>query len=585
MATFDQNCPYSSNNDIPPDQICSIDDETKLILELTCNGVDSVNRRDTLLGYLNHTCTSVGYRMLKDEVTRPLAHVNSLELRLGCIEHFINRSDSHALVINELNHLDQGVELDKLVSNIVSLEQRRGNTLSLAEKRLDIAVSLHRIINRIPSLIDALTNIDHPIINIFRDALDDTEYGQINETLMSVLEFDDSKSNKAKRQRISKIKNGIHDLFDIARNSYNEAINNLEAYVHELQVDDHLPWKLSYSETKGYLLSMPTAKVATNLTLPPKYIRVVKTRTQITCSTRDMMTVNVRANVSYENSMKLANEVLGGLLKNIMGHLGAIHKLVEIVGRLDFLSSLAKLAISSNNTLVKPKFSNSETIIEESRHPILEKILELNDKKIVHNDVCLSNSHSNFCLITGPNMGGKSVYLKQVALIQIMAQIGSYVPAKSAIIKPVNRIVVRVGSNDDGKTSCSSFMSEMRGVSSALVGDRGAALYLIDEIGRGTSVEDGTAYSIALAEELASRRNCFSLFATHFSVMTKLPKLVKGVKVFQFKIDRDENEKHHFSGHNLIPGGVELCHYGIELAETCGLPVEITQQARKYLGI
>lgn len=579
--------------DLKPEESCYIDDETSRTLELLENNVDVSNKKHSLMGYLNtNTSTTSGARLLKESIRKPFCHLQTIEHRLNCIEFLLDRLDTLSNITNCLKKFGQNLDLDSVVSVLTNLFRTRSNTLSMAEKRLEAIIIIETLVSQIPTLVSALDVSDQPILNIYKIALEDPAYEEISNDISNVIESD-LKSGRGKRAKMFRIKTGVESLFDIARSTYLAAIDDLEQYVRELHKDDSLNWKLTHSELKGYYLTLNVDAKTKNMSLDAKYIRVNRTRTMISCTTRELMQSNVRAKVSYENSMRLANDILVDVLASIMNNMNSIQKLINIVAMLDIITSFAKLAHNSNGGLVKPRFTPTDTIISKAKHPVLESVLNVDGLSVVPNDIIFSTGSKNVMLVTGPNMGGKSIFLKQVALIQIMAQIGCYVPAESAHLKLMNRIVARSGTTDDNKSNCSSFMWEMRGVASALQEDKSipnqSVMYIIDEVGRGTSIDDGASYSFSVAEELASRRNSFTVFATHFEQVFALTRLYRNVTAYHFDSERDSGSdprkgKSKIS-HSLVPGIAEKDHYGIRLAETCGFPDEIVNMARKDLNI
>lgn len=599
-----KNVVYSCNGliELGERDFCYIDDETAGTLELVQNNVDSSNKKHLLFGYMNSsTSTTTGARMLRDAILRPLCHYEILEQRLDCVDYLIHRVDTLAVLTNCVRKYGQGVDLENVAPCLVHLFNTRNTNLQLAERRLDALSTLENLISQVSPLVAALEAADQPLLNAFKIALQDPSYNEILNDISNVIDseavFRKGRNREItlarKRSKICHIKHGVEALFDIACSTYNITLNELENYVRELNRDDGLSWKLNYSEGRGYYLTLNPNQLPKEHILGPQYLRVIKTRTSISCTTRDLMQLNVRANVSYENSMKLANEVLKTCLSNVINNIGAIYRLVEAIGGLDLITSFTKLVLNSQSKLVRPKFTSTETIISKARHPVLESVLSISKQTVVPNDVMLSTCRQNFMLVTGPNMGGKSVFLKQVGIIQIMAQLGSFVPAELAHIKLVNRIVARSGSNDDDNSSCSSFMWEMRGIASALKVDESvqeqSILYLIDEVGRGTSIDDGASYSFAIAEELALQRFNFTVFATHFDQVFTLASLYPNIAAYHFKYEEDDEcsqngERRQRLSHNLVPGVADKINYGIKLAETCGLPKEILDVAKTDAG-
>jgi DNA mismatch repair protein MSH4 len=572
----------------PLKDICFIDDETAKTLELVQNNVDVSNRRHTLLGFLNsYSATTTGARLLKESILKPLCNYEVIEHRLDCVDYLVNRIDTLASISNCIKKYGQGVDLDAVVPCIINLSKNRFGTLSTAEKKLDALETLETLMTQVVPLLGALELADEPTLNVYKTALLDPAFEEILLEISSKVETD-ARTTRNRKKKLLRIKPGIDALFDIARQSYTAAMQDLEEYTKDLSREDGIPWKLSHSEARGYYLTVATNQVKKDINLSDTYINVNRTRIMISCTTKGLMQLNVRANISYLNSMKLANDMLSEIFRNIVERIGPINRLVCVIGMLDMITSFAKLVNSNQGVLVRPKFSSTDTILSKARHPVLETVLRVNNLEIVPNDTILSTGSKNFMLVTGPNMGGKSIFLKQLGIIQIMAQIGCFVPAESALIKIMHRIVARSGSSDDNQSNCSSFMWEMKGMASALrkseTMTEQSVLYLIDEVGRGTSIEDGASYSFAIAEELALRRYCFTVFATHFDQVFSLTTLYNNVSAYHFKYEEDvdvtgDNGKRLKITHELIPGLAEKDHYGLKMAEACGIPEEILRAA------
>lgn len=567
---------------------CYLDQQTIKTLELLENNMDASNKRHSLYGLINaFLSTTTGSKLLCDTLTKPLCHLPTIEHRLNCIEYLSQRIDTLSLISTCIRRYGQGIDLNNVIPSIINLIKTKNDSIHMAEKRLDALSTIEVMISNIEPLVAALAGADQQTLNVYKVALEDPTFQEITNEIYRYIE-PEQKLMRGRKSKILRIRKGVESLFDIARSTYHAAIEDMEEYVREIQREDGLWWKLSYATTRGYYLSL-TVQKAQKITLPPKYLRVTKNQSQITATTRELMQLNVRANVSYDNSMRLANEILVVTISKIVGHVGALYRLVNIIGMLDLVSGLAKLVHGSHGTMVRPRFTSSETLVLQSRHPMLESINRSSNIPVVANDIKFSDRTNNFMLVTGPNMGGKSVYLKQVALIQIMAQIGSYVPANSADIKLMNRIVARSGTSDDETSNCSSFMWEMKGMASGLAdylkSPYKSVMYIIDEVGRGTSVDCGASYSFAIAEELALRRGCYTVFSTHFDQVFMLTTLYRNILAYHFEYEGRDNpkigRKVYRNTHNLLPGLGEQVNYGFIMAQECGLPERIIQLAAK----
>ena len=252
----------------------------------------------------------------------------------------------------------------------------------------------------------------------------------------------------------------------------------------------------------------------------------------------------------------------------------------RIIGNLDALSTLSLIAVE--NDYVKPSI-NEDGIIEinEGRHPVVEKVIGKGE--FVSNDTTLNSNDNRLLLITGPNMAGKSTYMRQVALITLMAQIGSFVPAKSANISICDKIFTRIGASDDLAGGKSTFMVEMWEVSNILKNATSKSLVLLDEVGRGTSTYDGLSIAWSVIEYISKNNNlkCKTLFATHYHELTKLEGVIEGVKNYSVAVS-EVNDNIIFL-RKIVEGGADQS-YGIEVAKLAGLPTQVIDRAKEILS-
>lgn len=255
-----------------------------------------------------------------------------------------------------------------------------------------------------------------------------------------------------------------------------------------------------------------------------------------------------------------------------------IRKIANIVALIDVISSLTLAAVENNYT--KPLISEEIVIeIKEGRHPVVEKVVK---EKFVPNDTYLDQDYHRFLIITGPNMSGKSTYMRQVALIVLMAQIGSFVPASFAKIGLVDRIFTRIGASDSLSTGQSTFMVEMNEVANILNNASSRSLIILDEVGRGTSTYDGLSIAWAVSEYINNpgKIGARSLFATHYHELTRLEESFAGIKNFNVLVEESEAGIHFL--HKIVPGKANES-YGIEVAKLAGLPEEVIDKANGIL--
>ncbi|WP_300697127.1 DNA mismatch repair protein MutS, partial [uncultured Clostridium sp.] len=251
----------------------------------------------------------------------------------------------------------------------------------------------------------------------------------------------------------------------------------------------------------------------------------------------------------------------------------------NIISSLDVLTTLAKVAI--DNDYIKPSINNEGIIdIEDGRHPVVEKVI--GNGEFISNNTFINKNDNRLLLITGPNMAGKSTYMRQVALITLMAQIGSFVPAKKANISVCDKIFTRIGASDDLAGGKSTFMVEMWEVSNILKNATPNSLVLLDEVGRGTSTYDGLSIAWSVIEYISKNINlkCKTLFATHYHELTKLEGIIPGIKNYSVAVKETEDQVIFLR--KIIEGGADQS-YGIEVAKLAGLPLEVIERAKQIL--
>ena len=370
------------------------------------------------------------------------------------------------------------------------------------------------------------------------------------------------------------VKPDVNGLLDIARTSFCEYVEILEVYVAELGEEHQLPLKLQWSNNKGFfiqLVNTMTDQVSVK-DLPESFQRVQKLKSGISFvtqefSVKDRLVKNTLLEISH-----MSNAVLDELLVEVREYIGFLYKLSETLSTLDMLTSLA--TVSMSHDYVKPQFGDS-LAIKQGRHPILDTMAV----DIVANDV-IADPLSRLHVLTGPNMSGKSTYLRQVVLLSIMAQIGCYVPAQFATFRIPDRIFSRVSNRDCIESNSSTFMVEMQETSFILANLGPTSLIIIDELGRGTSVEEGTSICWAICEKLL-QSSAYIFLATHFLQMTCLADLHPCVSNHHFmaKTVSDHVEYTHHLAQGKPPPSTT--HYGLDLASRTSLPSRLVERAKE----
>jgi len=333
--------------------------------------------------------------------------------------------------------------------------------------------------------------------------------------------------------------------------------------------------KVRYNSVFGYFIEVTKANLGN---VPAHYTRKQTTVSGERFITPELKEMEGKILGADERARNLEYELFQKLREETLRELGPIQRTAEAIAIVDVICSLAETARLFN--YCRPALNESlRLVIKDGRHPVLDQ--NLVEEKFVPNDTTLDGENMRLAIVTGPNMAGKSTYIRQVALIVLMAQTGSFVPAASAEIGLVDRIFTRVGANDDLARGQSTFMVEMNETSNILNNATERSLIILDEIGRGTSTFDGLSIAWSVAEFLHDKIKARTLFATHYHELTKLAKERKGVCNFNVAV-REWNEQIIFL-RKIVPGGADKS-YGIQVARLAGLPKEILDRAKEILA-
>ncbi|MCR4944722.1 MAG: DNA mismatch repair protein MutS, partial [Clostridium sp.] len=336
--------------------------------------------------------------------------------------------------------------------------------------------------------------------------------------------------------------------------------------------------KVGYNKVFGYYIEISKA----NYSLIPegRYIRKQTLSNAERFITSELKEMEEKILGSEEKLMKLEYDLFVDIRNKVETEISRLKKSAKIIGNLDSLSTLA--IVARENDYVKPSINEEGTIkIVEGRHPVVEKVI--GHGEFVANDTLLNNDENELLLITGPNMAGKSTFMRQVALITIMAQIGSFVPAASANISICDKVFTRIGASDDLAGGKSTFMVEMWEVSNILNNATSKSLVLLDEVGRGTSTYDGLSIAWSVIEYITKNKSlrCKTLFATHYHELTKLENKIPGVKNYSVAVK--EMDGNVIFLRKIVEGGADQS-YGIEVAKLAGLPKAVIERAKEILA-
>ncbi|NWI25091.1 MSH4 protein, partial [Sula dactylatra] len=450
-----------------------------------------------------------------------------------------------------------------------------------AESKITNLIYLKHTLELVEPLKTALRSCNTPLLKAYYNSLEDTRFGIILEKITTVIN-DDTRYTKGclnmRTQKCYAVKPNINEFLDIARRTYTEIVDDIAGMITQLAEKYNLPMKTSFSSARGFFIQMSVdCSALPNGQLPSEFTKVTKMKNTYSFTSADLIKMNERCQESLREIYHMTYLIVCKLLNEIYEHIHCLYKLSDIVSMLDMLLSFAHACTLSD--YVRPEFTDT-LAIKQGWHPILEKIAM---EKPVSNNTYLTGGN-NFVIITGPNMSGKSTYLKQIALCQIMAQIGSYVPAEYCSFRIAEQIFTRIGMDDDIETNASTFMKEMKEITYIIQNANDKSLIIIDELGRGTSAEEGIGICYAACEYLLNLK-AFTLFATHFLELCHMDALYPNVENYHFEVQHvrssaGNREKIAYT-YTLSKGYTEEKNYGLKAAEVSSLPSSVILDAKE----
>ncbi|WP_054199604.1 DNA mismatch repair protein MutS [Clostridium baratii] len=535
----------------------TIDGSSRRNLELTEN-IREKSKRGSLLWVMDKTSTSMGGRILRKWIDEPLISKAEIDKRLEGVEELYS-----SIGLNE--------DIRIALRDIYDIERIVGKIANGNVNGKDM-VSLRTSLTKLPAIKGLLSTCKSPLLKDYFNSLDTLDDIK-NLLLNSIL---DDPAIGVKEGNI--IKDGYSEEVDELRKAKLHGKEWIAALENsEREVTGIKSLKVGYNKVFGYYIEIRKANYDS---IPEgRYIRkqtLANAERYITQELKEMEEKILGAEEKLINlEYNLFLEIRGLVSKEI----SRLKNSARIVGNLDCISTLALIALE--NDYVRPNI-NEDGIIEiiEGRHPVVEKVIGRGE--FVSNDTLLNKKDNRLLLITGPNMAGKSTYMRQVALITLMAQLGSFVPAKTANISVCDRIFTRIGASDDLAGGKSTFMVEMWEVSNILKNATSKSLVLLDEVGRGTSTYDGLSIAWSVIEHISNNENlkCNTLFATHYHELTKLEGEIEGVKNYSVAVK--EVDDNIIFLRKIVKGGADQS-YGIEVAKLAGLPKEVINRAKDIL--
>src|SRR5213594_4170756 len=554
--------------DSPSDYVL-LDAATQKNLEL----VESRNARDTsLLAALDRTVTPMGARKLRAWILQPLRDITQLECRQQMIADLLQEPDLLDSIRTELKSIR---DIERAVGR---LSQASGNARDL--------VALKASLQQIPKLKAELQKMLDRLAFGANRAKEEGEVELLAQRLQNEIQEMPALAEKLTKALVDDpplaLKEGgiFRDGYDVDLDELRNGSRDGKNWISQLQEREIAATgikslKVRYNSVFGYFIEVTKSNLAS---VPEHYTRKQTTVGGERFITPELKEMEGKILGADERARNLEYELFQKLREETLRELGPIQRTADAIAILDVLCALAETARLFN--YCRPTLDESlRLVIKDGRHPVLDQ--NLVEEKFVPNDTTLDGENMRLAIVTGPNMAGKSTYIRQVALIVLMAQMGSFIPAESAEIGLVDRIFTRVGANDDLARGQSTFMVEMNETSNIVNNATERSLVILDEIGRVTSSFDGLSIAWSVSEFLHDKVKSRMLFATHYHKLTKLAEDRPGVCNFNVAV-REWNEQIIFL-RKIIPGGADKS-YGIHVARLAGLPKEILERAKDILA-
>ncbi|EEH35041.2 MutS [Paracoccidioides lutzii Pb01] len=546
-----------------------IDLSTIVSLELIQNRQNSKSR-DCLFGVLNETFTPMGSRLLRSNVLQPSTEPAKILARYHAVEELSTKEEMFYSVRQALKTF---VDSDKVLTSLIVIPTRM--TFQHAEQSINNVIMLKTYVNAIKPIYQALSGAQSSLLLAIRNLCGPQEYAAIADMINSTLNEDvtyRSRPLDLRNQRTYAVKAGINSLLDVARQTYQEANNDVVELASRLGDKYDLALDLRFETGRHYYLRLPVSCLDNN-ELPDVFINIFRKKTYIEFQTLDLVKLNQKITDAHNEVINMSDRSIQELIEDIRSEIAGLFRVSESIAMLDMLASFAHLVTMQD--YVQPELTDT-LAIKAGKHPIRERI---NADKYVPNDA-YATQQSRFQIITGCNMSGKSTYIRSLALMTVMAQIGCFVPAQYASFPVVRQLFARVSTDDNVEANVSTFSAEMREMSFILRNIEPKSMVIIDELGRGTSTADGLAIAIAIAEALVES-HALVWFTTHFHDLSKIMADRNGVVNLHLAVEMSPSTSKMTMLYKIADGFVKDKHYGLFLARLLPFPQSLLDKAQE----
>ncbi|KAL0938419.1 DNA mismatch repair protein [Colletotrichum truncatum] len=555
----------------PCEDTMMIDVSTIISIEILQN-LGNPRSKDSLLGLLKQTRTPMGARLLRSNLLQPSTLKELfIDPRYDAVEELLQCQD---IFIEVRKALIAFPDVERMLTQLVIVP--RQPTVAGTESLMNNILKVKTFVDAVPNLYEALSSATSPLLLKILQLLRPHFYTPVRDMIYQTIHQDVSYSKRAldqRNQRTFAVKSGVNGLLDVARQTYKENTEEVHKHVSQLYEEYGIEAKIQYDSRRGYSLRVREVDFE-DRSIPAILVNRTTRKGTIECTTIRLKQLNQRITDSTSEVIMQSDQIIQDLTDSIRTQIAPLYRMCESIALLDMLASFAQA--SSIYDWVRPCISDT-LALEAARHPILDKMLK---EECVPNDYYASDDY-RFQVITGCNMSGKTIYIKSIAMLQIMAQIGCFVPAKSANFPIIHSIFARVSIDDRMESNLSSFSLEMREMAFILRNVNNKSMVIIDELGRSTSTQDGLGIAIAMAEALVQSR-ALVWFTTHFAELADVLNDRPGVLNLHLASDMSTTENGNpklTMTYKVESGKVDQILYGITLAKAMGFPQRFLEVA------
>ncbi|OQE28671.1 hypothetical protein PENSTE_c003G06774 [Penicillium steckii] len=551
----------------PSEGSMTIDLSTVVSLELIQN-LQNSKSPDNLYGLLNETLTPMGARLLRANILQPSTERNKLTARYNAVEDLSTKEDMFVSVREALKGF---IDADRTLTSIILVPTKQ--TVQYIEQSVNNVIMLKTFVSSIKKVYQALGAAQSDLLLEIREVCSPTKHRSLERLMEETLNENvtyQSKPLDLRNQRTYCVKAGVNSLLDVARQTYKEASADATELVERLTETHNIPLDLRYDTPRQYYICIQTDR---NEILPEVFINVYRKKNKIECQTLDLVKLNQKITDAHNEVISMSDQTIQDLLREVCTVIAELFRVSEAISMLDMLAAFAQLATTYD--YIRPELT-STLAIKAGRHPIREQI---HSSKFIPNDA-YATPQTRFQIITGCNMSGKSTYIRSLALMTVMAQIGCFVPAQYASFPIVHQLFARVAASDELDANVSTFAAEMREMAFILRNLQPRGMIIVDELGRGTSTTDGLAIAVALAEALLAS-NALVWFATHFHDLGRILSERTGVINLHLAANITEDASKMTMLYQIAEGPVPDRRYGLALAKLVDLPPAVLEVAEK----